>query len=111
MATEILRSRGAIFSDSQPKAPSFRPVYYPAAPQISTGANSRGARAIDIHHHYFPPELIDEDQAHGKTLGGVEYFPPKQAKDNPLSDSFPKGQRLAPDVTDGRSPQSSRSYD
>ena len=26
-------------------------------------------RAIDIHHHYFPPRLIDEVKQHGKALG------------------------------------------
>jgi len=29
-------------------------------------------RAIDIHHHYFPPELLEETKRHGKSLG-VEY--------------------------------------
>ena len=41
------------------------------------------SHAIDIHHHYFAPELIDEIKKHGKALGGIEHFPPKQAKDNP----------------------------
>ena len=26
------------------------------------------SRAIDIHHHYFAPELIDEIKKHGKAL-------------------------------------------
>ena len=50
------------------------------------------ARAIDIHHHYIPPELIDEIKRNGQTLGGIEYFPPKEAKDNPFQIRFPKGQ-------------------
>jgi aminocarboxymuconate-semialdehyde decarboxylase len=54
------------------------------------------ASAIDIHHHYIPLELIDEVKKNGKTLG-VEYFPPKDAKDNPLQIRFPKGNRLNPD--------------
>ena len=59
---------------------------------------SRSAsRAIDIHHHYFAPELIDEIKKHGKALG-VEYFPPKQAKDNPYRIQFPKGRQFAPDA-------------
>lgn len=58
----------------------------------------RMSRAIDIHHHYFPPELIDEIKKHGKTLGGIEYFPPKQVKDNPYRIQFPKGRPFAPDV-------------
>ncbi len=59
----------------------------------------RGAqvsRAIDIHHHYIPPELIDEVKRNGKALG-VEYFPPKDAKDNPFQIRFPNGNRLNPD--------------
>ena len=55
-----------------------------------------GLRAIDIHHHYIPLELIDEVKRNGKALG-VEYFPPKTAKDNPLQIQFPKGNRLNPD--------------
>ncbi len=54
------------------------------------------ARAIDIHHHYIPPELIEAVKNNGKALG-VEYFPPKQAKDNPLQIRFPNGNRLNPD--------------
>jgi aminocarboxymuconate-semialdehyde decarboxylase len=54
------------------------------------------ASAIDIHHHYIPMELIDEVKKNGKALG-VEYFPPKDAKDNPLRIQFPKGNRLSPD--------------
>jgi aminocarboxymuconate-semialdehyde decarboxylase len=53
-------------------------------------------RAIDIHHHYIPLELIDEVKRNGKALG-VEYFPPKDAKDNPFQIQFPKGNRLRPD--------------
>ena len=55
------------------------------------------ASAIDIHHHYFAPELIDEIKQHGKALGGIEHFPPKQAKDNPYRIQFPKGRPFAPD--------------
>lgn len=63
----------------------------------TTSMTSRSAsRAIDIHHHYFAPELIDELKKHGKALG-VEYFPPKQAKDNPYRIQFPKGRQFAPD--------------
>ena len=36
----------------------------------SAGRSAGGpARAVDIHHHYFPPELIDEIKQHGKALG------------------------------------------
>jgi len=65
------------------------------AMQSSTKAGG-GLRAIDIHHHYIPLELIDEVKRNGKALG-VEYFPPKTDKDNPLQIQFPKGNRLNPD--------------
>ena len=55
------------------------------------------ASAIDIHHHYFAPELIDEIKQHGKALGGIEHFPPKQVKENPYRIQFPKGRPFAPD--------------
>ena len=60
--------------------------------------NDSSARraAIDIHHHYFAPELIDEIKQEGKALG-IEYFPPKDAKANPFQFQFPKGNRLSPD--------------
>jgi hypothetical protein len=63
----------------------------------TTSTTSRTtASAIDIHHHYIPLELIDEVKRNGKALG-VEYFPPKTDKDNPLQIQFPKGNRLNPD--------------
>ena len=49
---------------------------------MSAGGGSSTARAIDIHHHYFPPELITEIKQHGKTLG-IEYFAPKSEKEKP----------------------------
>src|SRR5919106_2871194 len=50
-------------------------------------------KAVDIHHHYFPAELIDEIKQHGKALG-IEYIPPKDSKESPLSIKFPAGNRL-----------------
>jgi aminocarboxymuconate-semialdehyde decarboxylase len=68
--------------------------------QISTraapGSPGGSTRAIDIHHHYFAPELINEIKQHGKALG-IEYFPPKDAKANPFQIQFPKGNRINPD--------------
>jgi aminocarboxymuconate-semialdehyde decarboxylase len=64
--------------------------------QSSTRAGGGSLHAIDIHHHYIPLELIDEVKRNGKTLG-VEYFPPKDAKDNPFQIRFPNGNRLNPD--------------
>ncbi|HVO92181.1 MAG TPA: amidohydrolase family protein, partial [Terriglobales bacterium] len=58
--------------------------------------NPVAASAIDIHHHYIPLELIEAVKTNGKALG-VEYFPPKDAKDNPFQIRFPKGNRLNPD--------------
>jgi aminocarboxymuconate-semialdehyde decarboxylase len=63
---------------------------------VSPDGGSKAARAIDIHHHYFAPELIAEIKQHGKALG-IEYFPPKDAKDNPYQIQFPKGRRFGPD--------------
>ena len=63
---------------------------------LPTGGASTVTRAIDIHHHYIPLELIEEVKRNGKTLG-VEYFPPKDAKDNPFQIRFPNGNRLNPD--------------
>jgi len=63
---------------------------------MSTSGSPSSERAIDIHHHYIPLELIDEVKRNGKTLG-VEYFPPKDAKDNPFQIRFPNGNRLNPD--------------
>ncbi|HZA52758.1 MAG TPA: amidohydrolase family protein [Candidatus Udaeobacter sp.] len=60
---------------------------------MSAGGGSSTARAIDIHHHYFPPELITEIKQHGKALG-IEYFAPKSEKESPLSIKFPGGDRL-----------------
>lgn len=56
-------------------------------------AAGRQLKAIDIHHHYFAPELIDEIKQHGKALG-IEYIPPKESRDSPLSIKFPGGNRL-----------------
>jgi aminocarboxymuconate-semialdehyde decarboxylase len=47
-------------------------------------------RAIDIHHHYFPPELVDEIKKHGKALG-IEFFKPGDGGDNRSSISFAGG--------------------
>lgn len=64
----------------------------------TTATNFRTtADAVDVHHHYFAPELIGEIKQHGKVLGGIEHFPPKQAKDNPYRIQFPKGRPFAPD--------------
>jgi aminocarboxymuconate-semialdehyde decarboxylase len=53
----------------------------------------RSPRAIDIHHHYFPPELINEVKQHSRSLG-IEYFPPKDGQHSPLIFSFAGGRRL-----------------
>ena len=52
------------------------------------------ARAIDIHHHYFPAELVDEIKKHGRALG-IEYLPPRNSRESPLSFSFAGGSRLS----------------
>lgn len=52
------------------------------------------ARAIDIHHHYFPPELVGEVRKHGKALG-VELLD-RRAGQVTLSFSGKKLQTLEP---------------
>jgi aminocarboxymuconate-semialdehyde decarboxylase len=60
----------------------------------SAGRSAGGpARAIDIHHHYFAPELVNEIKQHGNALG-IEYYTPKDGRESPLSIQFPKGNRL-----------------
>jgi aminocarboxymuconate-semialdehyde decarboxylase len=60
----------------------------------SAGRSAGGpARAIDIHHHYFAPELVNEIKQHGNALG-IEYYAPKDGRESPLSIQFPKGNRL-----------------
>jgi len=46
-------------------------------------------RAIDIHHHYFPPRLVEETKRHGKALG-VEAT---QREDGQIVLSFAGGRR------------------
>ena len=61
----------------------------------TSASRSSPSSAIDIHHHYIPLELIEEVKTNGKALG-VEYFPPKEAKDNSFQIQFPKGSRFRP---------------
>ena len=59
------------------------------ATQSSIKPGGGSLRAIDIHHHYIPLELIDEVKRNGKALG-IEYFPPKDAKAIHCRSNFPK---------------------
>ena len=56
------------------------------------------SRAIDIHHHYVPPGLLDEAKRHGKALG-VEAA---ESKAGEVSLSFMGSQKflLQPDISD-----------
>ena len=54
---------------------------------------ANATRAIDIHHHYFPPDLINEIKQHSKSLG-IEYLP---SKGDTSSLSFGKGSRTGVD--------------
>jgi aminocarboxymuconate-semialdehyde decarboxylase len=56
-------------------------------------AGAQQPKAIDIHHHYFAPELINEIKQHSNALG-IEYIPPKDSRESPLSIRFPGGNRL-----------------
>jgi aminocarboxymuconate-semialdehyde decarboxylase len=60
---------------------------------MSTGSGAVPARAIDIHHHYFPPELVNEIKQHGKSLG-IENLP---SKGGALALGFGKGNRTGVD--------------
>lgn len=60
---------------------------------MATDSSKKTARAIDIHHHYFPAELINEIKQHGKSLG-IEYLP---SKGGAHSLSFGKGNRTGVD--------------
>ena len=55
-------------------------------------------RAIDIHHHYVPREMLEEAKRHGKALG-VELLP---GKDGSVGFSFNGSPRheLQPGLTD-----------
>jgi len=48
----------------------------------ASGDMRQAARAIDIHHYYFPPELANEIKQHSKALG-IEYYPPKDSQASP----------------------------
>jgi aminocarboxymuconate-semialdehyde decarboxylase len=61
--------------------------------QAATRSGDGSRRAIDIHHHYFAPELVDEIKQHGKALG-IDYFQPQDGGDGRVSIQFPKGNRL-----------------
>jgi aminocarboxymuconate-semialdehyde decarboxylase len=60
---------------------------------MATDNSKKTARAIDIHHHYFPAELINEIKQHGKSLG-IECLP---SKGDAHLLSFGKGNRTGVD--------------
>jgi aminocarboxymuconate-semialdehyde decarboxylase len=96
MASEISNMTRRDFLKVAAKTAVVSSGFLTGCATASPGGGSKAARAIDIHHHYFAPELIAEIKQHGKALG-VEYFPPKDAKDNPYQIQFPKGRRIGPD--------------
>ncbi len=60
---------------------------YAAQAEQSQSRERGPARAIDMHHHYFPPELVDEIKQHGKALG-IEPSPPREGREGQFSFSF-----------------------
>ncbi|HEY3166464.1 MAG TPA: hypothetical protein VGK57_04485, partial [Candidatus Binatia bacterium] len=58
------------------KSAIFSSAFLTGCASMSTDGSKKTARAIDIHHHYFPAELINEIKQHGKSLG-IEYLPSK----------------------------------
>ena len=61
---------------------------------MSTGSGINSMDAIDIHHHYFPAELVKEVKQHGKSLG-IEYLPSKGVA---LALGFGNGNRTGVDA-------------
>ncbi len=61
---------------------------------MSTGSGINSMDAIDIHHHYFPAELVNEVKQHSKSLG-IEYLPSKGGA--PTLD-FGNGNRIGVDA-------------
>ena len=49
------------------------------------------ASAIDIHHHYFPPELIDEIKQHGQSARRHRVLSSKASQRQSLSNSISGG--------------------
>jgi aminocarboxymuconate-semialdehyde decarboxylase len=75
------------------KSAVFSSAFLTGCATMATDGSNKTARAIDIHHHYFPAELINEIKQHGKSLG-IEYLP---SKGEAHSLSFGKGNRTGVD--------------
>jgi hypothetical protein len=75
------------------KSAVFSSAFLTGCATMVTGGSNKTARAIDIHHHYFPAQLINEIKQHGKSLG-IEYLP---SKGEAHSLSFGKGNRTGVD--------------
>ncbi len=50
------------------KSAVFSSAFLNGCAIMAADGSKKTARAIDIHHHYFPAELIDEIKQHSKSL-------------------------------------------
>ena len=69
------------------------------------------ARAIDIHHHYIPLELIDEVKRNGKALGASNTFRRRPPKTIRSRSNFPKAIGSTPDPRMAEVNESPRRHD
>jgi aminocarboxymuconate-semialdehyde decarboxylase len=96
VSSEIVISGCAQSFSTQTSAqnqPSQNASLAQAAAAQDDKAKKGPARAIDVHHHYFPPELTEEIKRHGKALG-VE---PAVSDDGSFSYSFAGGRPRRPE--------------
>jgi len=93
MGREILAISRRDFLQLTAKSAIYSSAFLTGCAPMATDGSKRTARAIDIHHHYFPAELINEIKQHGKSLG-IEYLP---SKGEAHVFSFGKGNRTGVD--------------
>ncbi|TMA12808.1 MAG: amidohydrolase [Deltaproteobacteria bacterium] len=86
------QSSSAQNTESGPQSASFAQTSPGQKDTIRKGP----ARAIDVHHHYFPPELAEEIKRHGKALG-VEAVAAKEGGDASFSFTFAGGPPRRPE--------------
>jgi aminocarboxymuconate-semialdehyde decarboxylase len=102
VGTAIVSSQTLISGCAQNVASPARGAQNPPAQsasfaQATTAQDDKAkkgpARAIDVHHHYFPPELREEIKRHGKALGAEL----AASEDGSFSYSFAGGRPRRPE--------------
>ena len=68
MGKEISAMSRRDFLQLTGKSAIYSSVFLTGCAPMATDGSKRTARAIHIHHHYFPAELINEIKQHGKSL-------------------------------------------